>query len=85
MLAWAAADRGAAAIQWRALLPIARSWPRPTLPLTGGEVLAAGVPAGPMVGRVLAEVESWWVDNDFPDDKLSLVERLKSVAQGMGR
>jgi poly(A) polymerase len=83
MLAWAAAGRGAAAIQWRALLPMARSWPRPTLPLSGGEVLAAGVPAGPMVGKVLAEIERWWIENDFPDDKLALIERLKAVAQGM--
>jgi len=31
----------------------------------------------------MREVEDWWVDSDFIDDKLSLVERLKSVAQGM--
>jgi poly(A) polymerase len=62
---------------------MAQSWPRPTLPLTGEEVVAAGVPRGPMVGAVLREVEAWWVDNDFTTDKLSVVERLKSVAQGM--
>jgi poly(A) polymerase len=45
--------------------------------------MAAGVPHGPMVGKVLAEVEAWWADNDFPADKLSLIERLKAVAQGM--
>jgi poly(A) polymerase len=83
MLAWAASDRPAAAVQWRALLPMASSWPRPSLPLSGEEVMAAGVPHGPMVGKVLAEVEAWWIDNDFPDDKLSLIERLKAVAQGM--
>ena len=46
-------------------------------------MIAAGVPEGPMVGKVMREVEDWWVDSDFIDDKLSLVERLKSVAQGM--
>jgi poly(A) polymerase len=83
MLAWAASARPAAGVQWRALIPMASSWPRPTLPLTGEEVMAAGVPRGPMVGKVLAEVEAWWADNDFPADKLSLIERLKAVAQGM--
>jgi poly(A) polymerase len=83
MLAWAASPRPAATVQWRALLPMARAWRAPRLPLTGEEVVAAGVPHGPMVGRVLREVEAWWVDNDFPDDKLSVVERLKAVAQGM--
>lgn len=82
-LAWAASPRPAAAIQWRALLPIGQSWTAPTLPLTGDEVAAAGVPYGPMIGAVLREVEAWWIDQDFIDDKLSIMERLKAVAQGM--
>lgn len=83
MLGWAGSERNAAAMQWRALLPMAQSWPRPTFPLTGEEVMAAGVPEGPMVGEVMREIEAWWIDQDFIDDKLSIVERLKSVAQGM--
>jgi poly(A) polymerase len=82
-LAWAASERPAATTQWRALLPTARSWTPPRFPLTGEEVMAAGVAEGPLVGEVLREVEAWWVENDFPADKLSLIERLKSVAQGM--
>jgi poly(A) polymerase len=83
MLAWADADRPATSVQWRALLPMARSWTPPVLPLTGDEVAAAGVPRGPMIGAVLREVEAWWIDHDFIDDKLSIMERLKAVAQGM--
>jgi poly(A) polymerase len=83
MLGWAGSHRHAAAMQWRALLPMAQSWPRPTFPLTGAEVIAAGVPEGPLVGEVMREIEAWWIDQDFIDDKLSIVERLKSVAQGM--
>ena len=82
-LAWAASERPATTIQWRALLPLARSWTAPKFALTGDEVMAAGVPKGPLVGEVLREVEAWWVENDFPNDKLALIERLKSVAQGM--
>jgi len=83
LLAWAASERHAAAIQWRALIPMAQSWPRPSLPLTGAEVMAAGVPEGPLVGEVIREVEAWWIDQDFIDDKLSIVEQLKAVAQGL--
>ncbi len=83
MLAWAGAERTGAGVQWRALLPIAQTWPRPVFPLSGDEVIAAGVPKGPLVGAVLREVEAWWIENDFLDDALSLVERLKAVAQGM--
>ncbi len=83
LLAWAGSERPAAASQWRALIPMAQSWTAPSLPLTGDEVAAAGVPRGPMIGAVLREVEAWWIDSDFPADKLSVVERLKSVVQGM--
>jgi poly(A) polymerase len=31
----------------------------------------------------MREVEDWWIDADFPDDKLSIIERLKAVAQGL--
>ena len=48
-----------------------------------GLMARAGVPKVPMVGQVLREVEDWWIDHDFLDDKLSAVEKLKAVAQGM--
>lgn len=82
-LAWAASDRPATANQWRALIPLAETWTPPVFPLTGEDVINAGVPKGPMVGQVLREVEDWWIDLDFIDDKLAAVERLKAVAQGM--
>ena len=82
MLAWAASG-GDKAQAWRALVAHAQMWTPPKLPLTGDEVMAAGVSAGPKVGLVMREVEDWWIDADFPDDKLSVIERLKAVAQGM--
>jgi poly(A) polymerase len=85
LLAWAASGRPAAAVQWRALLPMARGWKVPVLPVGGREVMAAGVPAGPLVGEVLRQVEAWWIDADFPDDRLALIERLKAVVQGLAR
>jgi poly(A) polymerase len=83
MLAWAGAG-GEKAQAWRALIAHGQMWTPPKLPLSGEEVMAAGVPAGPKVGEVLREVEAWWIDADFPDDKLSVIERLKAVAQGIG-
>jgi len=82
-LAWAAADRTAVTPQWRGMIALAEGWTVPEFPLSGEEVLAAGVPKGPMVGQVMREVEAWWIDHDFIDDKLSAIEKLKAVAQGM--
>ena len=82
-LRWAEDPKESNAIQWRALLAKADAWQRPKFPLTGENVKAAGVPEGPLVGRILAEVEEWWIDSDFTDDGFSLAERLKAVVQGM--
>jgi len=82
-LAWAASPRTAATMQWRGMIALAEGWSLPVFPLTGQDVMNAGVPKGPLVGQVLREVEDWWIDHDFLDDKLSAVEKLKAVAQGM--
>ena len=81
LLKWAASPRGAGAIPWRMLLSVGEAWERPKFPLTGREVMAAGVPEGPAVGKVLDAVEAWWMDNDFPDDFRAVEERLKSIVQ----
>lgn len=78
---WAEDPKENNAVNWRALIAMASTWERPVLPLSGENVLAAGVPAGPEVGRILGEVEDWWVDVDFIDDEFSLVERLKAIVQ----
>jgi poly(A) polymerase len=80
-LRWAEDPKNSNAIQWRALLAVADAWDRPEFPLTGREVMAAGVPEGPLVGRILSEVEDWWIDSDFTEDEFSLAERLKAVVQ----
>lgn len=80
-LRWAEDPKDSNAIQWRALLAVADAWDRPEFPLTGREVMNAGVPEGPLVGRILAEVEDWWIDSDFIEDEFSLAERLKAVVQ----
>lgn len=80
-LYWAEDPKENNAVNWRALIAMAATWVRPVLPLTGENVLAAGVPAGPQVGRILGQVEDWWVDVDFIDDEFSLIERLKAIVQ----
>ncbi|MFT4254100.1 MAG: CCA tRNA nucleotidyltransferase [Caulobacter sp.] len=82
-LAWANSTRPATTPQWRALLALAETWDPPSFPLTGEEVMRAGVGKGPLVGEVMREVEIWWIDQDFIEDKLSVIERLKAVVQGM--
>ncbi len=42
-------------------------WELPVLPLKGGDIVAAGITAGPKVTRVLRAVEDRWIAEGFPD------------------
>ena len=63
------------------LLARAEKWQRPSFPLTGADVLAAGVPAGPRVGAVLGALEEQWVKGNFNDGRAKLLARLEAVAE----
>jgi poly(A) polymerase len=62
--AWA--EQPDAAPAAAALLAFAEGWRQPRFPLGGADVMAAGAPRGPEVGRLLREVEAWWIEHDFP-------------------
>ena len=82
MLQWAGAPQSAGA--WRMLLQMAENWQQPRFVLTGRDVMRAGVPEGPQVGRILAQVEDWWVDDDFAASEGALRDRLKAlIDQGL--
>ena len=80
-LAWAVAPRSQPALAWRMLLAMADSWDRPQFPLTGRDVMAAGVPEGAGVGKVLAALEAEWAGSDFTLDEPSLREKLASLVK----
>ena len=79
LLQWAGAPSWAAADAWRDLLKMAEGWQRPRFTLTGRDVMQAGVPEGPEVGRVLARLEDWWVEEDFAVEESLLRRRLKEM------
>ena len=79
LLAWAKEAEGENATAWRAMLETAATWEEPALPVTGADVLARGVEAGPAVGRLLFAVEAWWKDRDFAPDRAALLGRLDAL------
>ena len=48
------------------VLEMAAEWVALRFPLRGFEMAAAGMPEGPAMGRLLAELEAWWVAEGFP-------------------
>ena len=79
LLQWAGAPAKGGAAPWQSLLELAENWRRPRFPLTGRDVMQAGVPEGPDVGRVLGQLEDWWVAGDFAADEGALRIRLKAM------
>ncbi len=66
--------------KWEELESLSRSWVRPQFPLDGRDVKALGIEEGPKVGALLREVEQWWIERDFHDDRRALLARLKKAA-----
>jgi carbohydrate kinase (thermoresistant glucokinase family) len=52
----------------------------PTLPIRGADVTQLGIAPGPPVGSLLAEVEAWWVAQDFRPDRAACLARLAALA-----
>ena len=56
------------------------NWIEPEFPLDGKDVKEAGIKEGPAIGRMLAALEEWWVDQDFSPDRNSLLAKLQERA-----
>ncbi|WP_018897361.1 CCA tRNA nucleotidyltransferase [Rhizobium sp. 2MFCol3.1] len=58
------------------LLDHANAWIKPSFPVNGGDVMAAGIPSGRQVGETLAALENQWVEENFASDRATLLARL---------
>jgi poly(A) polymerase len=86
VLHWAArrAEAGDLAAEetagYRVALAAADAWEPMTLPVKGRDVIGLGVAKGPEVGRLLAEVEAWWIAGDFRATRGQCLEKLRELA-----
>jgi poly(A) polymerase len=51
-------------------------WTPPRLPISGGALIARGLPEGPTVARTLRHIEDCWVESGFPSGRA--LERIVS-------
>jgi poly(A) polymerase len=63
------------------LLTRANKFHKPGFPLSGADVMAAGVESGPKVGEVLKSLEEKWIDVNFSLDRAALTARLKDMLE----
>lgn len=60
-----------------------RDWVRPILPLSGGQLVARGIRAGPDVAKTLRRIEDRWVAEGFPDAARVAAITDEEVAQAL--
>lgn len=76
----------------RAASPADGDWPEltdisagtPRFPLTGDDVMEAGVSEGPAVGIFLEAVEDWWIARAFDPDREACLVRLHEIREDAG-
>jgi poly(A) polymerase len=61
-----------------ALYQEATAFRPPRFPLMGEDVLALGLPPGPDIGRILGEMEKWWLERDFKPGRSEALAYLKT-------
>ena len=64
-------------LEWRATWDAAQCWQPRVFPLSGKDVIAAGVGEGPAVGKILGNIEDWWIEQAFRPDRDECLEQLR--------
>jgi len=73
----AGADDPLESSRWMVLADLALGWTPPTFPLRGADLIKAGVPKGPQLGKALTALEALWVRSGFSTEKPQLLAALK--------
>lgn len=75
-VAWARSEAGLDDASWTDLRQLPDRWEVPVLPVTGRDLIAAGMQPGPDMGLTLRRLEDWWVASDFKPGKQELLDRI---------
>lgn len=73
----AGASNAIESAHWMVLADLAMGWTPPTFPLRGVDLIKAGVPKGPELGKALTALEALWVRSGFSTEKPQLLAALK--------
>lgn len=76
LIAWARSGGTADDKKWQELMSWPQRWSPPDFPVTGGDLLAVGVPKGPRIGMLLRKLETRWIASDFALNREKLLETI---------
>lgn len=66
------------------LLARAARWRPMVFPLKGRDVTALGIAPGPEIGKLLGEIEAWWIAGDFRVDRRACLTELRRRLKAAG-
>ena len=58
--------------------------PFPKLPVLGRDAVAMGIPPGPQIGRLLKELNGWWLEGGGSADRDACLAKLRELAAARG-
>ncbi|MCB9988767.1 MAG: CCA tRNA nucleotidyltransferase [Rhodospirillales bacterium] len=64
-----------------AAMECVKNWQPPAFPLTGADVMAAGIAQGPAIGEILSTIENWWIEQDFKLGRAECVSELQRLTR----
>lgn len=79
LLAWARSGGKPDSTEHARYLALPQRWQAPDCPVRGADLIARGLRAGPDVGRVLSDFESWWIAQGFPTDTKLVAAKLDEL------
>ncbi len=62
---------------WRQLLQLPKRWSVPNFPVKGDDIKVLGIAAGPQLGKILRDLEDWWLASDFKPGREELLQHLR--------
>jgi poly(A) polymerase len=78
LIAWSERDGSESKVSdaaWQKVLAIA-DWSPPVFPIKAQDALDRGASAGPGLGRLMADLEQWWIAGDFAANRAACLAEL---------
>ena len=67
--------------EWLNIYKTAQDWDWPEFPITGKDLIAVGLPAGPKVGKAMQALEALWVRSGFNANRQALLAALAMISR----
>ena len=65
--------------KWYKLFELSRNFSKPSLSITGQDIIRAGIKEGREIGEILKNIEEWWIKNKFLPDKKEQIKKLQNL------